>query len=126
MTMTMTTKTDFGEIFRKAWDMKYRDEFVYLGSHTVPGIEIRRFASAFAGSTQWKCVDEDATDDKLFLLGLDIARFLYRGNTTGELFSLLMGRFRRAELVDMGRLAYNAVYGPKNPVIQALFRRYKE
>lgn len=124
--MTATPKTDFGEIFRKAWDMMYRDEFAYLGFQTVPGIEIRRFASAFAGSTQWKCVDEDATDDKLYLLGLDIARFRYRGNTTGNLFSLLMGRFNRSELVDVGRLAYNTVHGPKHPVIQALFRRYKE
>ena len=121
----MTPRTDMGEIFRKAWDMSYRDEFSYLGSLTVLGIEIRRFASAFASSTSWKCVDANASDDQLFLLGLDIARFLYRGNSTNDLFSLGMGRFDRADLVKVGRLAYNAVHGPKHPVIQALIRRYK-
>ena len=119
----MTPRTDIGEIFRKAWELSYRDEFAYLGPHTVPGMEIRRFASAF---TQWKCVDEDANDDKLFLLGLDIAKFRYRGSATSNLFALGMGRFDRADLVAVGRLAYNAVHGSKNPVIQALLRRFKE
>ena len=120
--MTMTTKIDFGEIFRRAWDMKYQDEFTYLGAHTVPGIEIRRLASAFAGSGRWKDLGENPTDDELFLLGLDIVRLRSQGTP----FTICLGCYDKADIVELGRIANDAVHSPKHPVIKALFRRFRE
>lgn len=121
----MVPSPDIAKAFQEAWAAECRDERVHLGTATIPGIEIRRFATAFAGSTQWKCVDKNASDDQLFLLGMDIARARFRGSGSIDLFSLEMGRFDKADLVELGRIAYNAVHGPSHPVLQALSRRFR-
>ena len=116
---------DIAETFRTAWGLSLGKEYGYLGTLTVPGLAIRRFASAFAGSTSWKCVEAGGTNDELFLLGMDIARFYFRGAVTNDLYSLNMGLFGREDITKLGRIAHNAVHGPKHPVIKALFRRFK-
>lgn len=115
---------DIAEVFRTAWGMSCGKEFAYLGTQSISALDVRRFATAFAGSVTWKCVDQDATEDQLYLLGLDIARFRFRGAATNDLNSLAMGRFDKADLVKLGRIAHNAVHGPRNPVLKALFRRF--
>ena len=121
----MPTGYDIAEAFRTAWGLSSGKEYGYLGTLTVPGLDIRRFATAFAGRTAWKCVDVMASDNQLYLLGLDIARFHFRGAATNDLYSLDMGRFDRDDITKLGRIAHNAVYGPKHPVIKAIFRRFK-
>lgn len=115
---------DIGEVFRKAWGASYRKECGNLDNQMVPGLEIRRLATAFSGSTMWDYMDDNATEDQLFLLGLDIARFRFPGDGMGTPFSLCMSRYDKVDIIELGRIAHNAVRGPQHPVIKALFRRF--
>lgn len=115
---------DIGEVFRKAWAASYRKECVILGNQTIPGLEIRRWATAFSGSTMWEDMDDNATEDQLYLLGLDIARFHFTGAGMRTPFSLCMIHYDKAAIIELGRMAHNAVRGPQHPVIKALFRRF--
>jgi hypothetical protein len=115
---------DIGEVFRKAWEASYRKEGGNLDNQMVPGLEIRRLATAFSGSTMWEYMDDNPTEDQLFLLGLDIARFHFPGDGMGPPFSLYMSRYDKADIIELGRIAHNAVRGPEHPVIKALFRRF--
>lgn len=116
---------DIGEVFRNAWTARCERECGMLGNQTIPGIEIRRFVAALEGANMWKHLDEEATEGQLFLLGLDIARLMRREDGTCEPFALWMGRYAKEEIVELGRIAYKAVRGPKHRVVQALLRRFK-
>lgn len=118
----MGRRYDMAEVFRTAWDTRCRKEFGLIGNLTVPGIEIRRLASAFAGSGRWKDLGENPTDDELFLLGLDIVRL----RPPGTPFTICLGCYDKADIIELGRIANDAVHSPKHPVIKALFRRFRE
>ena len=122
----MVPGLDIGEVFRKAWSANGVTEYGYINSQMIPALEIRRVASAFAGSVSWKCVERDAPSEQLFLLGQDIASFYFRGRMTSDLAALAMGRFDKADIIELGRIAHDAVHGPRHPVIAAIFRRFKE